>query len=98
MVNDVFAGAGLVVTKGRFRDTYVEFGRGLSEIFAPDSGRRKPDRSKTNVMLVTDGSALKLWNPVRFFIRFSLDRATGPDSFRTSYGGIVDLSRIFAGL
>jgi hypothetical protein len=97
-LNDIFVGGGLVVTKGRFRDTSVELGTGLSEVFAPDSGRRWPNRRKTNVMLVTDGSAFRIWNPIRFFVRFSLDRAKGPDSFRTSYGGIVDLSRVFGGL
>lgn len=96
-LNDFFAGVGISVMRGRFRDTYVETGAGLTEIFAPDSGSPAFNRRKTTAMLVTDGSAFKLWNPIRFFVRFSLDRARGPDSFRTSYGGIVDLNRVFGG-
>ena len=95
-LNDIFVGGGFVVTKGRFRDTHVETGAGLSEVFAPDHADF--NRWKANAMFVTDGSALKFWNPVRFFVRFALDRATGPDSYRTSYGVIFDLGRVFGGL
>ena len=97
-LNDHLAAIGISVTKGRFRDTFVETGAGITEIFAPDSGSPAFKRWKTNAMLVTDGSVLKFWDPIRFFVRFSLDRALGPDSYRTSYGGIVDLSRVFGGL
>jgi hypothetical protein len=85
---------GFQMTGGRFRDSFVEAGSGVSGIFTPsaDSSRF---RFKSNVLLVFDVTTFKTWDKVRPFISFSLDQARGADSYLTVFGAIMDVGKAF---
>jgi len=96
-------GIGAIVTRGRFRQSYVEYGRGRSEIFAPDVNTGF-NRNLVDVLVTFNfvGLDVELWKrslkSIRPFVGVSLDRGKVPDSLVTTFGIGFDMARLFGGL
>lgn len=93
-------GGGVTLIGGQFRESYVEMGYGISEIFAPDNSHWNHWKTRvfiTTRLLKTDPKnvAGKFLNSVRPFVTLVQDRGHGPDSFTTNVGFLFDFGTVF---
>jgi hypothetical protein len=95
-IDDVYdvhhVAAGLIATNGRFRDSYVEFGRGRTDLFLENRRRR----FKIDGLLSWTISERAWFRPFAQ-IKIDTDLGRGSDSVQSYFGFDFDLGRLFGG-
>jgi hypothetical protein len=82
-------GAGVMLSKGTFRDSYVEFGYGRNDLFEKNHHRKKIDA------FLTFSKATEPKAKPFFQLYIDSDFGTGPDNIQTFFGLDINVLEIF---
>jgi hypothetical protein len=89
-------GLGVILTRGVFRDSYLEAGRGRSDLFIDHRRSRTKIDGYVTWALVDEGDHPR-WSGIRPFVQITMDADLGPgaDSIQSYYGFQFDIRSLF---